>query len=74
MEVSFVFAQKQLVDAFAVILWILACGVMAAGSSVVANDLRDVSCSPITDICSPADSSIPWATGVAAAAFAGLQR
>jgi len=71
--VGFVLAQKLLADAFAVILWVVACGVMAAGSSVVANDPDNESCSPITGDCTSAGSSIPWATGVAAAVFAGLQ-
>ena len=47
---------------------------MAAGSAVIANDPNNEWCSYITDTCSPADTATPWAIGVAAAAFAGLQR
>lgn len=70
--IGFVLAQKQLADVFAVIIWAVACGVMAAGSAVV-NKPSNGSCNEFTHICSPITSAVPWATGVAAAVFAGLQ-
>jgi hypothetical protein len=68
------------VDLFAALFWAIACGVMAAGSAIVANDPNDEACPTYTYTytydslsCTPVTSSPQWCAGVAAAAVAAIE-
>jgi len=67
------FTRKVAADGFMVFIWALACGLMAAGSGVLAKDPNDIACDHSFSNCEPISSTVAWKTGIAASVVAGLQ-
>jgi len=67
------FNRKVAADGFMVFIWALSCGLMAAGSGLVANDPNDIACDQSFSNCEPITSAVAWRTGIAVSVVAGLQ-